>query len=129
MILFTPVPAVATPETALAAIVTAIVTATGPSDASRATAGAGRDVAPLTRRVLRALLDRDRDGLFVFFVGVVLLGAAAATYRSAFLVRVLAQASLAAVPCVAPNAFPEPVLVQGSGADPTGGQDHRAFEA
>ncbi len=38
MILFTPVPAVATPETALAAIVTAIVTATGPSDASRATA-------------------------------------------------------------------------------------------
>ena len=42
MILFTPVPAVATPETALAAIVTAIVTATGPSDASRATAGAGR---------------------------------------------------------------------------------------
>ena len=39
MILFTPVPAaVATPETALAAI----ATATGPSDASRATAGAGR---------------------------------------------------------------------------------------
>ena len=57
------------------------------------------------------------------------LGAAAATYRSAFLVRVLAQAILAAVPCVAPTAFPEPVLVQGSGADPTGGQDHRAFEA
>ena len=42
MFLFTPIPAVATPETALAAIVTAIVTATGPSDASRATAGAGR---------------------------------------------------------------------------------------
>ena len=40
MILFTPVPAVATPETALAAIVTAIVTATGPSDASRATVAA-----------------------------------------------------------------------------------------
>ena len=84
---------------------------------------------PFSDAPIRALLDRDRDGLFVFFVGVVLLGAAAATYRSAFLVRVLAQASLAAVPCVAPNAFPEPVLVQGSGADPTGGQDHRAFEA
>jgi hypothetical protein len=38
MILFTPVPAVATPKTALAAI----ATATGPSDASRATTGAGR---------------------------------------------------------------------------------------
>ena len=44
MILFTPVPAVATPETALAAI----VTATGPSDASRATAGAEYRVSHLT---------------------------------------------------------------------------------
>ena len=48
MILFTPVPAVATPETAVAAIVTAIVTATGPSDASRATAGAEYRVSHLT---------------------------------------------------------------------------------
>ena len=32
------------------------------------------------RSVLRALLDRVRDGLLVFFVGVILFGAAAAGY-------------------------------------------------
>jgi hypothetical protein len=34
----------------------------------------------LTGRVLGARLDRDRDGLFVFFVGVVLFGTTAAVY-------------------------------------------------
>ena len=38
------------------------------------------NVARLTRRVRRACLDRDRDGLLVFFVGVVLFRAAAAVY-------------------------------------------------
>jgi len=38
------------------------------------------DVARLALRVVRAFRDRDRDGLLVFFLGVVLFGAAAATY-------------------------------------------------
>ena len=37
-------------------------------------------LARLALRVVRAFLDRDRDGLLVFFVGVVLLGAAAFLY-------------------------------------------------
>ena len=74
-------------ETAVAAI----VTATGPSDASRATAGAGR--------------------------------------ASATAIATATGPSDASRATAATNAFPEPVLVQGSGADPTGGQDHRAFEA
>jgi len=40
--------------------------------------GLRADVARLPLRVVRARLDRDRDGLLVFFVGVVLLGVAAA---------------------------------------------------
>jgi len=39
--------------------------------------GLETDVAFLPLRVVRARLDRDHDGLFIFFVGVVLLGAAA----------------------------------------------------
>ena len=38
------------------------------------------DVARLAFRVRRARLDRDRDGLLVFFVGVVLLRVTAAVY-------------------------------------------------
>ena len=38
------------------------------------------DEARLALRILGARLDRDRDGLFVFFVGVVLLGAACSFY-------------------------------------------------
>ena len=40
--------------------------------------GLGADVARLALRVVGARLDRDRDGLLVFFVGVVLLCVAAA---------------------------------------------------
>ena len=42
--------------------------------------GLRADVARLALRVLGARLDRDRDGLLVFFVGVVLLSVAAAMY-------------------------------------------------
>ena len=42
--------------------------------------GLETDVAFLPLRVVRALLDRDRDGLLVFFVGVILLSVAAAVY-------------------------------------------------
>merc|ERR1719362_1587276 len=38
------------------------------------------NVARLALRVVGALLDRDRDGLLVFFVGVVLFSVAAAVY-------------------------------------------------
>jgi len=44
------------------------------------------DEARLTRRVVRALLNRDRDGLLAFFVSVKLLGAAALFYLLAELV-------------------------------------------
>ena len=42
--------------------------------------GLETDVARLALRVLGARLDRDRDGLLVFFVGVVLFRVAAAVY-------------------------------------------------
>jgi hypothetical protein len=42
--------------------------------------GLRADVARLALRVLGARLDRDRDGLLVFFVGVVLFRVAAAVY-------------------------------------------------
>ena len=42
-------------------------------------------IARLAIRVVRALLDRLRDGLLVLFVGVVLFGAAAARYSSTYL--------------------------------------------
>ena len=42
--------------------------------------GLRTDVARLPLRVVRAGLDRDRDGLLVFFVGVILLRVAAAVY-------------------------------------------------
>ena len=42
--------------------------------------GGGRHSLRLALRVLGARLDRDRDGLFVFFVGVVLFRVAAAVY-------------------------------------------------
>ena len=50
----------------------------------------GLDVARLALRVLGARLDRDRDGLLVFFVGVVLLRVAAAVY---FLTHLLVAAA------------------------------------
>ena len=55
--------------------------------------GLGADKARLTLRVVRARLDRDRDGLLVFFVGVVLFCVAAAVY-------LLADLLVAAAPVV-----------------------------
>ena len=52
--------------------------------------GLETDVAFLPLRVVRARLDRDRDGLLVFFVGVVLLRVAAAVY---FLAHLLVAAA------------------------------------
>ena len=48
--------------------------------------GLRADEARLAFRVLGAFLDRDRDGLLIFFVGVVLLGTAALFYFLAELV-------------------------------------------
>ena len=42
--------------------------------------GLETNIAFLPLRVLRVRLDRDRDGLFVFFVGVILFRVAAAVY-------------------------------------------------
>ena len=55
--------------------------------------GLGADVARLALRVVGARLDRDRDGLFVFFVGVVLFRVAGAVYS-------LADLLVAAAPVV-----------------------------
>ena len=52
--------------------------------------GLETDVAFLALRVVRARLDRDRDGLLVFFVGVILLRVAAAVY---FLTHLLVAAA------------------------------------
>jgi hypothetical protein len=50
----------------------------------------GADVASLALRVVGARLNRDRDGLLVFFVGVVLFRVAAAVY---FLTHLLVAAA------------------------------------
>ena len=55
--------------------------------------GLRADAARLPLHVVRARLDRDRDGLLVFFVGVVLLRVAAAVYS-------LADLLVAAAPVV-----------------------------
>ncbi len=52
--------------------------------------GLGADEARLALRVVGARLDRDRDGLLVFFVGVVLFCVAAAVY---FLTHLLVAAA------------------------------------
>ena len=52
--------------------------------------GLGADEARLALRVVGARLDRDRDGLLVFFVGVVLFCVAAAVY---FLAHLLVAAA------------------------------------
>jgi len=60
----------------------------------------------LALRVLGARLDRDRDGLLVFFVRVVLLGAAAAVYLGTFVLMVASvveQAGLAAITSPTPS--------------------------
>ena len=68
---------------------------------------ASLQLARLAFRVRRAFLDRDRDGLLVFFVGVVLLRVAAAVY---FLTHLLVAAApvvmlASGVACVEINQF------------------------
>ena len=63
------------------------------SDARFGMAGLDEESGLLALRVVRAFLDRGRDGLLVFFVGVVLFSVAAAVY-------LLANLLVAAAPVV-----------------------------
>ena len=79
--------------------------------------------------VLRALLDRVRDGLLVFFVGVVLFRAAAAGYFITRVVvpaavRVVAKAAVTAVFCLTIHAMRGGVVGQRGGADGAGCENH-----
>ena len=75
---------------------------------SRPVEGLRADEARLALRVVGARLDRDRDGLLVVFVGVVLLCVAAAVYFLADLLvaaaPVVMLASFVAVPRLTSNA-------------------------
>ena len=81
----------------------------------------------LPLQVLGALFDRDRDGLFVFFVGVVLLGVAAAVYFLTDLLVAAAPvvhlASFVTISCVTPNA-PRRGVGQWGGAGGACCEDH-----
>ena len=92
--------------------------------------GLETDVARLALRVVRALLDRDRDGLLVFFVGVVLLRVAAAVYFLAHLLvaaaPVVVLASFVAVPQFTSNASRR-VVGQWGGAGGAICEDHFAL--
>jgi hypothetical protein len=70
--------------------------------------GLGADEARLALRVVRARLDRDRDGLFVFFVCIILFCVAAAVYSFTDLLvaaaPVVMLASFVTISCMAPNA-------------------------
>ena len=84
----------------------------------------------LPRRVLRARLDRDRDGLLVFFVGVVLFCVAAAVYFLAHLLvaaaPVVVLASGTTISEFASNASRR-VVGQWRGAGGASCEDHLAF--
>ena len=92
--------------------------------------GLETDVARLALRVVRARLDRDRDGLLVFFVGVVLFCVAAAVYFLTDLLvaaaPVVVLASGMTISCVAPNAS-RCVVGQWGGAGGAICEDHLAF--
>jgi hypothetical protein len=92
--------------------------------------GLRADVARLALHVLGARLDRDRDGLLVFFVGVVLLRVAAAVYLLTDLLvaaaPVVMLASFVAVSCVTSNASRR-VVGQWGGAGGASCEDHFAF--
>jgi hypothetical protein len=89
--------------------------------------GLRADVARLALRVVRARLDRDRDGLLVFFVGVVLLRVAAAVYFLTHLLvaaaPVVMLASFVAVSGMASNASRR-VVGQWGGAGGACCEDH-----
>ena len=80
--------------------------------------------------VRRAFLDRGRDGLLVFFVGVILLRVAAAVYFLTHLLvaaaPVVMLASGITVSQMASNA-PRRVVGQWGGAGGAVCEDHRAF--
>ena len=83
-------------------------------------------------RVVRALFDGVRDGLLVFFVGVVLFRAATigdllTVIFVAATVRVVAEASITAVSCLTIHTMRGRrggVAGQRGGADGTGREDH-----
>ena len=83
-------------------------------------------------RVVRALFDGVRDGLLVFFVGVVLFRAAAAGYFITLVVvaaavRVVAEASITAVSSLTPHTSRRGVVLYRLGAGTAGGQNHFGF--
>ena len=84
----------------------------------------------LALRVVRARLDGLRDGLLVFFVGVVLFSVAAAVYFLAHLLvaaaPVVMLASFVAVPQFTSNASRR-VVGQWGGAGGASCEDHLAF--
>ena len=88
------------------------------------------DVARLALRVVGAFRDRDRDGLLVFFVGVVLLRVAAAVYFLAHLLVAAAPvvhlASFVTISCLTPNASRR-VVGQWGGAGGAVCEDHFAL--
>ena len=85
------------------------------------------DVTRLALRVVRARLDRDREGLLIFVVGVVLFRVAAAViFLTDLLVPAAPVVHLAgpvAVPCFAPHTFRGGVGERG-GAGGAGCVDH-----
>ena len=89
-----------------------------------------RAVTFLLFRVVRARLDRDRDGLLVFFVGVILLRVSAAVYFLADLLvaaaPVVVLASFVAVPRLASNTSRR-VVGQWGGAGGAVCEDHFAL--
>ena len=91
------------------------------------------NVARLAFRVVLALLDRVRDGLLVLFLGVIWFGAAAAGYFFTFVVvpapvRVIAEASIAAVSCLTIHTVRRGVVLEGLRAGGAGGQNHFDFD-
>ena len=85
----------------------------------------------LPRRVLGARLDRDRDGLLVFFVGVVLLSVAAAVDAFTNLLvtaaPVVMLASFVTISCVTSNT-PRRGVGQWGGAGGACCEDHFGLE-
>merc|ERR1712138_262428 len=92
--------------------------------------GLRANIARLALRVVGARLDRDRDGLLVFFVGVILLRVAAAVYFLTHLLvaaaPVVMLASFVAVPQLTSNATRR-VVGQWGGAGGAICEDHLAF--
>ena len=89
------------------------------------------DVAFLALGVLRAFLDRDRDGLLIFALGVVLFRVAAAVYLLEDLLvaaaPVVVLAGRVTIPGLAPHT-PRGVVGQWRGAEGAVGEDHEVTD-